>query len=352
MLRLVFHCQREGGDIWGAIDRVRPQVLKTMSHEAGFWRRVKDLYNPYLDGRFYSPQIPDYAGDPEGAAEDYVHWIFSHANAANCDAIESPNEPFGDSMSAEGCALYDRFLERFCLRVRDRGKEAIPFHFGTGNFWGAQYVALFPRTLRVCRILGFHGYSWPDIGVESGSRVLRYREVMAHVNAAYPGQHVALMTEVGITWMVVGGPDVGYRSVPKSPEDFWPQLRWLNDRFSEDGIFGCYFQVGGNPDWSTHEVLGTSIVDRMAELSPGTPAFVPPPWPSAPGGPAPQPAPDQYQFILGFKDYARASWVPDQAERPDFEGNAYQEFTDRASGRKGILRWRKRDNRIEHFWRE
>lgn len=63
--------------------------------------------------------------------------------------------------------------------------------------------------------------------------------------------------------------------------------------------------------------------------------------------------PEAPRFLLGFKAYAAAypEWVPLNRERPDYEGNAYQEILDTSTGMYGMLRWRKSDGVIDVFWR-
>ncbi|MDO8670674.1 MAG: hypothetical protein Q7O66_04500 [Dehalococcoidia bacterium] len=187
-------------------------------------------------------------------------------------------------------AFYDRWKEL------DPTKEPIAGNCGTGNMSGDEWVKYLPRTVKKYRLFGIHGYGYPTISANAQYQVLRYRDIMAGIRSVNPRAR-GMLTETGITHMVIPGyPDIGYTDI-MTPDEYWSapgNLSWLNDRLIEDKAFmegGAVFQAGGDSVWTTFEILGTSIIDFMAAISPGTPAV------DLGGGPVAQILAEQYAYL-------------------------------------------------------
>ena len=46
-----FHVNRSGDDVFDAIQRIKPAVIKTLEHDIGFWRRVREIPPQCLSDR-------------------------------------------------------------------------------------------------------------------------------------------------------------------------------------------------------------------------------------------------------------------------------------------------------------
>ncbi|MBI2934661.1 MAG: hypothetical protein HYY29_03720 [Chloroflexi bacterium] len=211
------------------------------------------------------------------------------------DLIDYPewlNEVFGYT-NPDRWDWMDQAQAAYICRWNELDPTKIPIvgNCGSGNLSGSDWVMYFPRTVKKARLFGFHGYGWPTIASDAPDQFLRYREIMGEIREANPNA-LGVITEMGITHMVVpGNPDRGYLDF-MSPEEFWSgggNLKWANDRLLEDAygitpggymLGGTVYQIGGSPipppepdGWASFECLGTSIIDEMAAISPGTPAI-------------------------------------------------------------------------------
>lgn len=281
MHKLGFHINRVSDEVYAAIMKARPPVIKTLDHNVDFWRRVKDaLPDTFIIGRLYEAQQV-FTPDPEARGRAFAERIINlEINRYRLiDAWESYNECLPPTDDTTLYEAYDRFQVAFAERLRAAGLEPVAMNFGAGQYLGEDWVRYFPRTLETYTYLGFHEYDWPTFwrlhqeGVQAGNGgmwlALRYRRIMDPVRQAYGNKHTAVITECGLTQAVYPGrPDVGWRA-ELSEEQYWESLRWYNDELlKDDYVLGALiFVVGATAPWHSFETLG-GIIDRIAALNP------------------------------------------------------------------------------------
>jgi hypothetical protein len=275
-----FHVNAVGDQVFDAIVRIKPRVIKTLHHDVNFWKRVREVHpKAFIIGRLYTPN-QEFQSDPAGRAREFSERILreevnraSFQGAPLYNAWESFNEAIPESVSPDVMQAYDAFAQR----MQAAGFEPIAMNFGTGNFLGHHFLNYFPGTLETYRYLGFHEYDWPTLWrlhkeseAENGGMwlTLRYRRIMNEVRPAYPNRHTVIMTECGMTQGVnpQGVGDVGpwHASHPISEDDYWTSLMWYNDELMKDDyVMGaCLFVVGAIAPWQSFEHLG-GIMDRL-----------------------------------------------------------------------------------------
>jgi len=287
MLKLGFHCERLGNDVFNAILQVRPGIIKTLDPNVDFWKSVRQaLPDTFLIGRQFAGN-QSFQHDPTGRGREFAEEILRlEVNREKVfDAWESFNEVFPgpDNPTPEEIEryrAYDRFQVAFAERLRQGGFEAIAMNFSQGTFLGPDWVQYFPGTLETYTYLGFHEYDWPTMwrthqeslakGEEGMWRALRYRRIMRHVRARYGNKHIVLITECGLARgvMTMTDGDVGWRFQNEVSEDqYWESLKWYNDELNRDNyvLGACVFETGASGKFATFESLG-SITERMAAV--------------------------------------------------------------------------------------
>lgn len=312
-----FHVNRTGEDVFAAIARIKPKVIKTLDHNVGFWTRVRAIHpDVFLIGRLYTPHSEQerFTADPEGAGEALAERILrlevnksTFAGRRLFDAWESYNEAIPESASPAVKRAYDRFQVAFAVSILAAGFEPIAMNFATGNMLGNDFLTYFRGTLDTYTYLGFHEYDWPDMWRlheqnireknEGGMWLtLRYRRIMDEVRRVYGSKHTVIITECGMTQGVIGGEDVGpwHPSHPIEEERYWRSLLWYNEELLRDDFVmaALLFVVGAISPWESFEHLG-GIIDRLqafqavAPLPPGEPETpAEPVEPEEPGTPA------------------------------------------------------------------
>jgi hypothetical protein len=288
-----FHINAVSDRVFDAIVRVKPQVIKTLHHDVGFWRRVREVHpTAFIIGRLYTPN-QDFLPDPEGRGREFAERVlreevnaFTFQGRPFYDAWESFNEAIPETVGAEVMEAYDAFQVAFGQRVRAAGLEPIAMNFGTGNFLGDHFLEHFRGTLETYRYLGFHEYDWPTMwrlhkeseAINGGMWLtLRYRRTMNRVRAVYPDAHTVIITECGMTQGVhpQGVGDVGpwHPSHPISEDDYWASLLWYNGELMRDSYVkgACLFVVGAISPWESFEHLG-GIINRLEALQASPPA--------------------------------------------------------------------------------
>lgn len=281
MNKLGFHVNQVSEEVYRAIMKVRPPVIKTLHHDVGFWLRVKEAFpNAFIIGRLYKEQQP-YAPNPEERGRAFAEEILAlEINRYKLiDAWESYNECLAPTPDVSEYELYDRFQAAFGERIKEAGLEPVGMNFGTGQYLGEDWVRYLPRTLETYTYLGFHEYDWPDMwrlhneGLAAGNGgmwlALRYRRIMGPVRKAYGNKHIVVITEAGLTQAVYPGrPDLGWRS-ELTEERYWESLRWYNQELEKDDyvLGAAIFVVGAQAPFHSFETLG-GIIDRIATLNP------------------------------------------------------------------------------------
>jgi hypothetical protein len=294
-----FHINAVGDRVLNAILRIKPPVIKTLHHDVGFWKRVREAHpTAYIIGRLYTPN-QEFQSDPQGRGRDFAERILREEvnripfrGRPLYDAWESFNEAIPESVGPDVMEQYDAFQVAFGRRMQAAGFEPIAMNFGTGNFLGQHFLEHFKGTLETYRFLGFHEYDWPTMWrlhkeseAQNGGMwlTLRYRRTMNEVRQVYPNRHTVVITECGMTQGVHprGVGDVGpwHPSHPISEDDYWASLMWYNDELLKDDYVraACLFAVGAVAPWESFEHLG-GIIDRLERLQasqPRQPAAVP-----------------------------------------------------------------------------
>jgi hypothetical protein len=290
-----FHVNRSGDDVFDAIQRIKPAVIKTLEHDIGFWRRVREIHpDVYLIGRLTLDawEQYQYIQAPAEKGRVFAERILNlESNRVMVnqrhlfDAWESYNEVIGNSSSPDERKKYDEFQVAFAGPIRAAGFEPIAMNCGTGNLLGEDFLKEFPGTMETYHILGFHEYDWPDMWRMHEQNILekheggmwltlRYRRIMNVVRQAYPNHHTVIITECGMTQGVQGRADVGpwHESFPISEQRYWDSLAWYNGELMKDAYVksACLFVVGAVNPWHSFEHLG-GIMNRIEALQAGNP---------------------------------------------------------------------------------
>jgi hypothetical protein len=290
-----FHVNRTGEDVLDAIRRIRPQVVKTLEHDIGFWTRVRSIHpDVYLIGRLYVPnhEQDQFAEAPAAKGRAFAERILrletnrtTFQGRPLFDAWESYNEVLPGHADSDLKRKYDDFQVAFAGPIKAAGFEPIAMNFATGNMLGNDFLDFFPGTLESYRVLGFHEYDWPDMWRlheenireknEGGMWLtLRYRRIMNDVRRVYGDRHTVIITECGMTQGVQGGADVGpwHESHPIAEERYWDSLMWYNDQLRQDDYVraALLFVVGAVSPWQSFEHLG-SIMNRLEAYQRTTP---------------------------------------------------------------------------------
>lgn len=304
-----FHCNRTGDDVMAAIKRIKPEVIKTMDPNVGFWSRVRAIHpDVYLIGRIVvGPSEQDMLFmNPTETGRKFAERILGQEASKTTfegkplfDAWESYNEVLPGHDSAERKRQYNEFQVAFYQPIKDAGMEPIAMNFATGNMLGEDFLTYFRESLDLYDMLGFHEYDWPTMWRlheenireknEGGMWLtLRYRRIMQEVRKVYGNKHTVIISECGMTQGVIGRDDVGWRHEPAVTEDdYWKSLLWYNQELlKDDYVQGtCLFVVGatgGWPKWESFEHLG-GIIDRLKAYQ-DEPEDAPPPPPPPPNG--------------------------------------------------------------------
>ena len=327
-----FHANRTGDDIFDAIQRLKPPIVKALDPNIGFWSRVRAIHpDVFLIGRLVvDPTEQDrFVDDPRGQGRAFAERILRlEVNRSTFegrrifDAWEAYNEVLPESASPERKRAYDEFQVAFAGPIQQAGFEPIGMNFATGNMLGHDFLTYFPGSLETYRYLGFHEYDWPTLWRlheenireknEGGMWLaLRYRRVMNDVRRVYGDRHVAIITECGMTQGVIGGDDVGWLHDPMVDEEsYWQSLLWYNEQLMQDDYVAgaCLFVVGaagGWPKWESFEHLG-GIVNRLEAFQSAGGGVVEPPE-------KPKPAPGLQEKLLAAGERAQVIQFNPQA---------------------------------------
>ena len=241
-----------------------PTVVKTLHHDAGFWREIKTEYPELLlIGRRHVESQP--LDDPEKEADTFARSILNTSTASICDAWEGYNES-GVSKLKKRC----RFDIRLAQRLHEAGLDYVAGSWSVG----VPEIASWQKpemldALRMADYIGVHEYCAPRMddprGLDtstdplSGWFTLRYRKW-------YPSlppdcQKPVLITECGIDsgachWDL--GAQGGWRSFTDA-QGYLGQLEWYDQMLQQDKyIAGATIFCWGtlDPTWSTYDLKG------------------------------------------------------------------------------------------------
>jgi len=282
--KLGFHINAISTPVANAIVNIRPKLIKTLHHDANFWKKARQLLpDTFILGRLFTPN-QNFTDNPAKRGREFADRILQEeVNSLEVngkpvyDAWESFNEIMTERASDDHQKLYDEFQVAFAEKMRAEGFESVAMNFGTGNFLDKQFLRNFQGTLQSYKYLGFHEYDFPTldrlhkIGLADGNGgmwlALRYRRIMQKVREQFPNQHTAIITELGMTQGVLGGRDVGPWDIshPISPDDYWQSLQWYNQEILKDNyaMGACLFVVGAIHPWESFEHLGV-MLDKLA----------------------------------------------------------------------------------------
>ena len=159
-----FHVNRTGDDVFDAIRRIKPKMIKMLDYDIGFWSRVREIHpDVFLIARDYVPnnEQDKFASDPAGAGARYADRILGlevNRQTINgkrlIDGWETYNELLFGHSDNELKRKYDDFQVAFAEQIKRDGFEPVAMNFATGNMLGEDFLNFFPGTLETCRYLG------------------------------------------------------------------------------------------------------------------------------------------------------------------------------------------------------
>lgn len=337
------HIQSWQPGILGWAIRCRPLWLKCLHADAGSLGEIKRQFPDCQTWfRHWFAEQDQRLDDPPRRAIEALQAVLADLDNAQCrqhvDWISSYNET-GLFADAE---RYRDFETVFTEQAHREGLKVVSYNFSVGQPPLDDWDRYTPVSGDALGLNQYHAPSMDSPGAEW--TLLRHVKVRARTGYTGP----ILIGETGVDWGVLGQQLDGWRK-GSAVEEYVRQLRWAAEQFRQTGVTAAFLFNAGGWGWESFEVGNVpEIADCLAELADAERARPAPPSPTAP--PA---APVGPSFRLGFADYVRSHpeiAVPLEEERPDWAGNAYQRFRDRAGG-EGILRWEKATNRITEYAR-
>lgn len=299
-----FHCQRTSNELREAIDLIEPSLIVSLDHDAGFWQKVRDVYDSiFLIGRLY---------------EHGQHWLDIPARiwAEDCARLNMPyhawytfNEPpqVDNSITPDLAARHDDWCCEFRRHILRFGYEAVGPNVATGNWHKDAIVRYLPNWCQEARYISDHEYSarvmWDqdpkkrrdprDVPQDEGDHIgywycERYVDWYDAIIQKWPervGQFEMVVSECGITMHVIPGwGDVGWQG-NISEQLYRESLIWYFTRMTQRRycLGGAIFQVEGNPDWASFETL--PYVHWLLDVPQ---VGAPPPPPPPPASPLPE----------------------------------------------------------------
>jgi len=229
------------------IRRIRPEYWKAIDPDPESARKCAEMdvklivrhYGPWDNGE------PEKVIPPDHFVTECVRqpwWPYAWA-------VETPNEPHPGKVG---------WLTDAVMYMEGAGKECVVGNWGTG--WDGFYVP-------GARLYSGHEYWWDSLEDQFMYHLLRHQDLgQAPGHGGWFEREVLprnpqaklLITEFGVTHAVEGGPDVGWTTGDEDPT-YLSGIQWYLSQLKPyvEGVF--LYQVGGNPDWKTFEVLGTPI---------------------------------------------------------------------------------------------
>jgi len=266
----------------------RPVVVKTLHHDAGFWREIKAEYPELLliGRRFVENQRLD---NPEERAETLARRILNMGTAHICDAWEGYNE-----VSRSKLKQLCRFDRRLAELLHNEGLKYVAGSWSVGvpdiPDWRKREML---DALRVADYVGLHEYCAPRMddprGFDppgTGWFTLRYRQVWGVISSELENPPKILITECGIDsgachWDP--GAQGGWRSFTDA-QGYLDQLIWYDQNLQQDDyVVGATIFCWGtlDPTWDTFDISGemVGLLANYLKEQAGPPPTPPPPPP-------------------------------------------------------------------------
>jgi len=220
-------------------------------------------------------------------ADEYVAMLMPRYRAALEEGAlywEGPNEPH-PTADGNDPAAYEAFELRWAQRVVELG--AYPLVWSVGNGWFTRGTAhLFTGSIAYASAhgggLAKHEYGAPSVLSGNGWWTYGTLHILDELYAAGlpKGSVRVFITECGISWLLLGGKDVGWKGnsswvypegedgLPQggmSEERYWRQISAYDDGYASVPEVVCVlpFTTCPNNDWKTHD-FGGSLLRRMA----------------------------------------------------------------------------------------
>ncbi|MEA3345908.1 MAG: hypothetical protein U9Q78_06660 [Chloroflexota bacterium] len=244
----------------------RPVVVKTVHHDAAFWREIKAEYPELLlIGRKFCENQP--LDDPEGEAEELASWYRDSSAARFYDAVEGYNE-----LSRSRLSSLCRFDRRMAELVHEEGLKYVAGSWSVG----VPEIADWERpemldALRVADYVGVHEYCAPRLDdprgfnpPDTGWFTLRYRQAWDAISKHLENPPRFLITECGIDSGAAHwdpGAQGGWRSFTDA-QDYLDQLIWYDQNLQEDDYVAgaTIFCLGTlDPTWDTFDLSGEMV---------------------------------------------------------------------------------------------
>ena len=221
------------------IRATQPAVVKVISSEfsESDARAILSAGNPDADLAwrcYWQGQPAPTLATARLLAYDYAARILasSAVQAGLVTYVEAHSEGFAYGYGIDGPA-WDSYFVEMCDWLEPRGLKVIVGCFGTGNGDADWWLSTLPQTCRRATYFGFQEYGWPTMQSQQSLpgapyHTLRHREIMYAIRGINPAA-VPVIVECGLTQLVLGEghADVGYKSVPKTPQQFVDEdMRW------------------------------------------------------------------------------------------------------------------------------
>ena len=125
-----FHVNAASGQVFDAIVRVKPRIIKTLHHDVNFWRHVREVHpTAFIVGRLFTPN-QEFQSNPKGRGRDFAERVLrEEVNRSPFqgrplyDAWESFNETIPESVGPDVMQAYDAFQVAFGQRADRRHAE-------------------------------------------------------------------------------------------------------------------------------------------------------------------------------------------------------------------------------------
>lgn len=248
-------------DVLDFIGRTKPAIVKIVAPFGYDGMKIAEAKRRSPDSKWLLRLYVDKQSldSPKQNAKDFANKVWPYL--AGMDIIEGYNEirPVDDNgnLDIEIIKRYNEFSTEFGLIVHGWEKEYCALNWSNGQppdgAW--QYLK---ESLKVADYLSIHNYGWETLP-DCPQFALRHRRIFDLL----PVKKLMILSEVGMTNAVFGGPDLGWKSWEIPPNLFAKERRaaavwaWFLDRINEDPyIVGVNAYTTGRlkgDNWGTHD---------------------------------------------------------------------------------------------------